>query len=382
MHAIEDLKASYGPETFNNDKNLIPNSHTHKDETLHANFAIMFHQKNDKTGKPTDLPSFSMEDMLKDDDEDDFGFFPIKRPMLIEHYYDQRNNHWTPSDLDMTEDREDYDKCDNNIKEFINGILAFFVPADGLVVRNIFSRFQKDTSFWKEAVSFYSEQGSMETIHSEVYSLMADVLIRDRETLLKIQNSIKHYPSVKKIADFMKKYMSRDYTLAERILAFACIEGILFNSAFTAVRWLKKRNILQGFCKANEWIARDEGIHTRFAVVLFILVLMRVGAAKPTMEHVNKIVMEAVEVNRFFINEILKADLIGLSNEDLLKYTKCTADALLLSLGYPILYGEQNPFDWMSIITLSNKTNFFEGKVSEYAQVDDGEFVFDEDADV
>jgi ribonucleoside-diphosphate reductase subunit M2 len=384
MIEIENLQASYGPESSPKFIHKIDS----KNETLHAEFNIKLYQgltskkiEKEMTEMEKAYKNFSLDSALKDDDEDDMGFFPIKRPMLLKYYYEQRENHWLPSDLDMTEDRRDYDMCTTPEKDFINGILAFFIPADGLVVRNIFRRFQKDTSFWKEAVAFYAEQGSMETIHGEVYSLMADVMIRDHDLLKKLQNSISQYSSVGKIASFMKKYMSRDFSLLERILAFACIEGILFTSAFTAVRWIKKRNILLGFCKANEWISRDEGIHFKFAVALFLMICMRPNNEKPSMEKVYNIVEEAVDINKDFINEILKADLIGLSNEDLLDYTKCTADTLLESLEYPKLYNAVNKLDWMSILTLPNKTNFFEGKVAEYSQVENGEFIFDEDAD-
>ncbi len=357
----DNLKASYGPE-LSDDTLVLPNNSPRRTEKEYLGLHILD------------------ESILKNDDEDDYGFLPYKRPWLIQHYFDQRDSRWVDADIPLKEDRSDYDECDENIKEFVNGIIAFFYPADGLVIRNLFRRFQKDTSFWKECSAFYAEQSAMETVHSHVYSLMAETLIRDTNVLKKIQKSTSTYQSVGKIEQFCKKYMSRDFSLLERILAFACIEGILFNSAFTAVYWIKKRNILRGFCKANEYIARDEAIHFRFAVTLFLMISMRPDYTRLSKERVYEIVNEAVEINTLYINEILKADLIGLSNEDLISYTKCTADTLLTSLEYPILYGAQNPFDWMSVIQLPNKTNFFEDKVSEYAHQVDGEFEFDEEA--
>jgi ribonucleoside-diphosphate reductase subunit M2 len=176
------------------------------------------------------------------DDENDYTFLPIKRPGLIKYYYEQRNVHWVPSDIDMRADRNDFDiRCDDNTRTFVKGILSFFVFADGLVCENITENFQKDTSFWKEAKAFYAEQNSMEVIHGEMYSLMAEILIRDRKELYNIFNAIKQSPAAGKIYSFMKKYMDSSYSLLERIVAFACVEGILFNSAFASVIGLKRK---------------------------------------------------------------------------------------------------------------------------------------------
>ena len=328
-----------------------------------------------KKSEPIDEPEW-----LRDDDED-YTFLPIKRPALIKHYYDQRNSHWVPGEIDLRGDREDFDNnCDASIQEFLKGFLAFFAFAEGLIGENIFKNFQEDTSFWKEARYFYAIQGSMETIHGEMYSLMAQALIRDKSELAKIFNSTREYPAVKRIVDFIKKYMDRSISLQERIIAFACVEGVLLQSAFAAIYWIKKRNILRGFCKANEFIARDECIHTRFAVDLFILYTQRKDVQPIEAQRVHEIVKEAVDVNYSFVDEILKVDLIGMSVYSLMNYTKTTADALLVSLGYGKVYNAVNPFDWMAVISLPNKTNFFEDKVSEYSQLTEGEFVYDENA--
>ena len=319
------------------------------------------------------------EDWLLDDDND-YTFYPIKRPALIKYMYEQRELHWVPSDIDMRTDRHDYNhRCDDNMRTFLNGILALFAPLDGLVGENI-DNFKKDTSFWKECRAFYSEQGSMETIHGEMYSLMAQVLIRDVNKRKEIFDSIKTYPSVGKIAAFMKKYMDRSYSLAERIIAFACVEGVLFNSAFAAIHWLKKKNILRGLCKANEFICRDEGIHTRFAVTLYLMVTQRIQTPPASPDRVLEIIQECVKVNEEFMKEILIVEMIGMSSTDMINYIKCTADALAVSLGHSKIYNIENPFDWMAIISLPNKTNFFEDKVSEYSQKAEGEFIFDESA--
>lgn len=316
-----------------------------------------------------------------EDDFDDYTFLPIKRPSLIKHYYAQRNNHWLPTDIDMRGDRDDFNsKCGEDIQKFVVGLLGFFAPSDGLVNENIFGNFISDSSFWKEARFFYAEQGSMETIHGEMYSLMAKSLIRNEDELNDVFNSIRTRPAVTKIANFMKKYMNRKYSLLERILAFACVEGVLFNSAFAAIYWLKKKNVLRGFCKANEFIARDEAIHFRFAVTLYLMLCLRPDQQEPNIKNVHEIVNEAVLANEQFVKEIIVGEMIGMSSDDLISYTKCTADVLLTSLGYEKLYSVENPFDWMAVIQLPNKTNFFEDKVSEYTQINDDEFVYDEDA--
>lgn len=312
--------------------------------------------------------------------KDGYAFFPVRRPKLLKYYYKQIKVHWVPADVDMREDRKDFDNLDTDTQTFIEGILAFFAPSDGIVNENIFENFQKDTSFWKEARAFYAAQAFMETIHSEMYSLMAQTFIRDPVKLDAIFNSIVDYPAVKRIAAFMKKYMDPSLPLAERIIAFACVEGVLFTSAFTAIYWLKKRNILRGFCKANEFIARDEGIHTKFAVALYNMAVKEEEMVPAIRTRAYEIVQEAVNVNEMFINDILKVDKIGMNVKDLVSYTKCTADALLTALGHEKLFDVVNPFDWMAIISLPNKTNFFEDKVSEYTQQTDGNFVFDENA--
>lgn len=312
--------------------------------------------------------------------ENDYSFFPVRRPKLLKYYYKQVKVHWVPADIDMREDRKDFDNLDKDTQLFIEGILAFFTPSDGIVIENIFDNFQKDTSFWKEARSFYAAQGFMETIHSEMYSLMAQTLIRDPVKYESILNSIVEYPAVARIAAFMKKYMDRGVPLADRIIAFACVEGILFTSAFAAIYWIKKRNILRGFCKANEFIARDEAIHMKFAVALYCMASHEHEMAPASRPRAYEIVEEAVNVNDQFIKDILRVDKIGMNAADLLLYTKCTADALLVAIGHEKLYNVVNPFDWMAIISLPNKTNFFEDKVSEYTQQTEKEFIFDENA--
>jgi len=318
----------------------------------------------------------------------DYAFHPIKNENLIKYYREQRDIRWVPADVDLGFDKSQWKndpKCDDNVKKLVIGVLSFFVPSDGLVTENIFHHFQQDTSMYKEATAFYAEQGAMEMVHSEMYSLMADSIIVDADTRYKIYNSFDTFESVKNISKFMLKYMSPEKSLPIRILAFACIEGILFNSAFACVHWIKQwKKILPGFCKANEFIARDESIHTRFACELFNTILTRNDQTRPSNEEFYDVIEEAVDLNKQFIKEILPIDdngLIGLKSGDLIKYTKCTADELCKSLGYDKKYNESNPFAWMALISLPNRTNFFESKVSEYAKPENNENDFDLDAD-
>lgn len=330
---------------------------------------------------PHNISMSSIQEQSRDT-PNDYAFLPIRRPALIKYYYEQRDVYWVPADIDMRSDRQDWDtRCDKDLREFVIGILKFFVPVDGIVNENIFDNFRADTSMYKEARAFYGLQCGIETIHSEMYSLMAETFVRDPKVLEGIYNSISTSPAIKRITDFMFKYMDRDTcTLPERIIAFACIEGILFNSAFAAIYWIKKKNVLRGFCKANEFIARDEAIHTRFATTLYSLVCLRDDQERPSQTRVHEIVNEAVATNESFIRDILPVEMIGMSSDDLVDYTKCTADALITSLGYDTKYKVSNPFDWMAVISLPNRTNFFEDKVSEYAKHSEGEFSFDLDA--
>ena len=327
-----------------------------------------------------------MTDIKKYTVTSDYAFHPIKKLNLIKYYKDQQAVRWVPADIDLSFDKSQWlndPKCTDGVKKLVIGILSFFVPSDGLVTENIFHRFQQDTSIYKEATAFYAEQGAMEMVHSETYSLMADSIITDEDTRYKIYNSFETYKSVRAIRDFMVMYMSTEKPLLVRILAFACIEGILFNSAFACVHWIKLwKNILPGFCKANEFIARDESIHTRFACELFNTIANddKLSEIKLENKQVYDVIQQAVELNKQFISEILPESLIGLTSKNLDEYTKCTANKLCESLGYEKLYPHaENPFDWMKIISLPNRTNFFESKVSEYAKPENGENNFDMD---
>jgi len=310
---------------------------------------------------------------------DDYAFLPIKNPRLIKYYTDQKNVFWTPADIDMSGDREDWNKLDDNTKHFIKFILCFFAQADGIVIENLMGRFQEETSKWKEAKAFYAMQNAMETIHNETYSLLIEAFITDNDEKNKAFNAISNYKSIKKIADWIIAWMNSDTPLTERVIAFCCVEGVLFSGAFAAIYWVKRLNILKGLCKSNEYIQRDECIHKDFGCELYHF-LQTQGFDKVTDKRVREIIESCMVVVEEFINDALKVDLIGMNSSELLDYVKCTADNLSEQLGYKKVFEVENPYDWMATIGMTNKTNFFEDRVTEYSQ-NDSKFSFEEKED-
>lgn len=308
-------------------------------------------------------------------DTSDYSFFPVRHPKLLEFYTKQKNVFWTPQEIDMSSDREDWDNLDEPSQRFIKFVLCFFAQADGIVIENIMERFQEETSKWKEAKAFYTMQNAMEMIHNETYSLLIETFITNHEEKAKAFNAIQHYPSIGNIASWMIKWLKSDQPLTKRVIAFACVEGVLFSGAFAAIYWIKRKNILHGLTKANEFIARDEGIHKDFGVALYHH-LVNEGYERLSEAEVYEIVDESIEVSEKFIREALQVELIGMNADDMIKYVKCTADSLISDLGYEKRYREENPFEWMVSIGITNKTNFFEERVSEYAKPSTGSFTF------
>lgn len=312
------------------------------------------------------------------------AFLPINYPNLEKFYQEQKSIMWVMTDIDFSTDRADWYKQDHNTKEYIKFLLALFAQLDGIVNENLVRNFKEETrDLAKECGYFYAYQEAIECTHNETYSNLIKTFVGDVEEQHKCLNSIKSFPSVRKIAEWSVKFMDRSTSLLERLVAFACIEGIIFSSAFAGIYWIKRRNILHGLTQANSWIARDEGLHTRFAVALYHHMVSVWNTTSPlTNEQTSKIIKSAVDVTEDFTRTAMNTDLVGLNADDMVKYVKRTADVLSESLGYAPIYHVESPFDWMAIISLPNKTNFFESKVSEYAkekQTEEG-FVFDLDA--
>jgi ribonucleoside-diphosphate reductase subunit M2 len=307
-----------------------------------------------------------------------YSFQPINFPKLIEYYTLQRDAFWSPKEISFVKDRSDWLSLKDDERRFLTFVLSFFAQVDGIIIENLNENFQRETSEFKEVVAFYNIQNAMETIHNETYSLMIETFIQDINERNRALDAINHFPSIRNISDWIRTWMDPNIPLMERIIAFSCVEGILFTAAFTAIYWIKKSNLLRGLCKANEFIARDEAIHTNFAVALYHH-YTRVVKKFPILsqEKVHKIISDAVNVSEVFIRDALRVDLIGMNAEDMLEYVKCTANWLATSFAYDKVYeNAKNPFPWMLLITMQNKTNFFEDSVSEYSKTKSYDYTF------
>jgi len=269
---------------------------------------------------------------------------------------------WTVEEIDFSKDKDDWEKLTENEKYFIKHVLAFFAGSDGIVQENLASRFQKDVQS-PVARLFYGLQNAMEGIHSETYSLLIDQYVKDKDEQMKYFRAIDTIPANKKKADWALYWIDSPEDYSTRVLAFACVEGIFFSGSFCAIYWIKKRGLLPGLTFSNELISRDEGLHTEFAVAMYHKMKYRLPE-----EAVYRIVKEAVESETEFITDALPVSLIGMNSRDMTQYIQFVADRLLIQLGYPKLYNVGNPFDFMDLISLEGKTNFFEKKVSEYSK--------------
>lgn len=268
---------------------------------------------------------------------------------------------WFSEELDLESDRTDWNKLNEKEQYFIKNVLAFFAASDGIVNENLCSRFANEIQMF-EARTFYHFQMAMEDIHSETYALLIDTYIRDAEEKDRLFNAIKTIPCVKEKADWAFKWINSDAPFAQRLAAFAIIEGVFFSGSFCAIFWLKKRGLMPGLCTSNEFIARDEGMHTDFAATLYRNYIEN----KLSETDIHAMFKEALDIEKKFITESLPVSLIGMNSELMGQYLEFTADLLIKDLGYKPLFGSKNPFEWMELIGLEGKTNFFEKKVSEY----------------
>jgi ribonucleoside-diphosphate reductase subunit M2 len=294
-----------------------------------------------------------------------FTLFPIKSSEhhLYKMYKQSVAVFWTPDEIDFSKDLSDWAKLTENERHFIGRVLAFFAGSDGIVMENLVTRFQGEVD--SQVVKlFYSFQNAMEGIHSETYSLLIDTYIKDEEEKAKLFNAISTVPCIGKKAEWALNWMGSDKSFATRLVGFACVEGIFFSGAFCSIFWLKKRGLLPGLTFSNELISRDEGLHTQFAVALFHTLNTKVSE-----ETVHEIIKQAVELEKEFICDALPCSLIGMNAKMMSQYIEFVADRLAVQLGTPKIFGAHNPFDFMDLISLEGKTNFFEKKVSEYSRV-------------
>ena len=269
---------------------------------------------------------------------------------------------WTAEEIDLVPDLADWEKLNDNERHFITHVLAFFAASDGIVNENLAQRFYNDVQI-PEARCFYGFQIAMENIHSETYSLLIDTYVKDPVEKDKLFHAVEHFDCVSKKAKWALDWISSKNSFAERLVAFAAIEGIFFSGSFCSIFWLKKRGLMPGLCSSNEFISRDEGLHCEFAVLLHSLLS---DEEKASPETIKKIMMEAVEIEKEFILESLPVSLIGMNKELMGQYIEYVADFWMDRLGTPKQYNTENPFDWMELISLEGKTNFFEKRVSEY----------------
>jgi ribonucleotide reductase beta subunit family protein with ferritin-like domain len=287
--------------------------------------------------------------------------FPIKYDIIWKKYKEAVASFWTPEEIDLSKDINDWEKLTFNEKYFIKNILGFFAASDGIVNINLIERFINDVQIL-EAKYFYGFQVMMENIHAETYSLLIDTYIKDNNEKNKLLNSIETIPCVKKKAKWALKWIDdKNASYAIRLIAFAAVEGIFFSGSFCAIFWLKKRGLMSGLSFSNQLISRDECMHTDFACLLFSMLVN-----KPTEKEVHNLITEALEIETEFIVESLPCSLLGMNKEEMVKYIKFVADRLLIQLGYSKIWNEKNPFDFMEMISMEQKGNFFETKISEY----------------
>jgi ribonucleoside-diphosphate reductase subunit M2 len=303
--------------------------------------------------------------------------FPIQDQEIWQMYKKQIDCFWRAEEIDLSKDVVQWDKLDEKEKYFISMILAFFAASDGIVLENLASRFMGEVQL-SEARAFYGFQIAMENIHSETYSLLIDTYIKDREEKQTLFKAIDNFPCIKKKADWAIKWINdKRSSFATRLIAFACIEGIFFSGAFCSIFWLKKRGIMPGLTFSNELISRDEALHTEFAILLYSKLSKKVSKSR-----INEILKEAVEIEKEFICDALPCRLIGMNSDLMCQYIEFVADRLSVQLGNDKIYNAKNPFDFMEMISIEGKTNFFEKRVAEYSLADKtkDDDVFDMDA--
>jgi len=290
-----------------------------------------------------------------------FVIFPIQHNDIWDWYKKQEASFWTAEEIDLEQDVIDWDnKLSQDEKYFIKHILAFFAASDGIVNENLAENFVSEVQY-TEAKFFYGFQLMMENIHSEVYSLLIDTYIRNENEKDELFRAIEIFPAIKKKADWALKWVESD-SFAERLIAFSAVEGIFFSGSFCSIFWMKKRGLLPGLTFSNELINRDEGLHADFAVYLHENHIEN----KVPKERITEILVDALNIEREFITESLPVSLIGMNSKLMTQYLEFVTDRLLLEYGCEKVYNATNPFDFMEMISLEGKTNFFEKRVSEY----------------
>jgi ribonucleoside-diphosphate reductase beta chain len=303
----------------------------------------------------------TVEEPILKENPNRFVLFPIQHNDIWEMYKKQEASIWTAEELDLSPDLVDWEsKLNDDERFFIKHVLAFFAASDGIVNENLAENFLSEVQY-TEAKFFYGFQVMMENIHSETYSLLIDTYIKDTKEKNYLFNAIETFEPVKKKADWAMRWIDNG-SYAERLISFAAVEGIFFSGSFCSIFWLKKRGLMPGLTFSNELISRDEGLHCDFACMLYNNHLVN----KLPKEQVQKIIADAVEIEKEFVTESLPVRLIGMNSDLMSQYIEFVADRLLTELGNNKIYNTSNPFDFMDMINLQGKTNFFEKRVGEY----------------
>lgn len=306
-----------------------------------------------------------MTEPLLTEDDARFVMFPIRDNEVWTMYKKQMDCFWRAEEIDLSKDLAHWDKLTKDEKHFIKMVLAFFAASDGIVLENLGVRFMSEVQL-AEARAFYGFQIAMENIHSETYSLLIDTYIKNKDEKHKLFNAMSEYACVEKKASWATKWINdKRSSFATRLIAFACVEGIFFSGSFCSIFWLKKRGLMPGLTFSNELISRDEALHTEFAVLLYNKLEKKISKKK-----VQEIITEAVEIEKEFICDALPCRLVGMNSNLMAQYIEFVGDRLALQLGNDKIYNSANPFDFMEMISLERKTNFFESRVSDYALAD------------
>ncbi len=313
------------------------------------------------------------------ENQDRFVLFPIKHRDMWEMYKKAEASFWTAEEIDLSPDLQDWEnKLNADEKHFIKHVLAFFAASDGIVNENLAVNFMREVQF-PEARCFYGFQIMMENIHSETYSLLIDTYIKEPAEKDKLFHALQNVPCVTKKGEWALRWITNG-SFAERLLAFAAVEGIFFSGSFCSIFWLKKRGLMPGLCFSNELISRDEGLHCDFACLLYSQLVNKLPV-----DQVTTLIKDAVAIEKEFVSDALPVKLIGMNADLMCQYIEFVADRLLVALGCAKVYNSSNPFDFMELISLQGKTNFFEKRVAEYQKSgvmsgkDNNVFSLDED---
>ena len=309
-----------------------------------------------------DMEKKTLDEPLLTESKSRFVIYPIEYKEIWKFYKDAVASFWTVEEIDLSQDVSQYKQLSDNERLFIENVLAFFAASDGIVNENLATQFIQEVQV-AEARCFYGFQIAIENIHAEAYSLLIDTFVSDPERKAKLFNAIETVPCVKEKADWALKYINKSQSFGVRLVAFAAVEGIFFSGSFCAIFWLRKRGIMPGLTFSNELISRDEGLHCDFACLLFSMLVQ-----KPDASTVKQIIMDAVNIEKKFTTDSLPVGLIGMNATLMQEYIEFVADRLLVQLlgAQGRVYHTKNPFDWMELISIRGKTNFFEKRVAEY----------------